>query len=217
MTKIKAVIFDLDGTLLNTLNDLADSMNRVLDRMGHPGHPRENYKYFVGDGIEKLAYRVLPEKSRNTEEVARCVAEMREEYGNHWHDQTHIYEGIEAMLSELTRRSIKLAILSNKLDHFTQLTVSRYFPDWNFYPVIGVKPDIPKKPDPTGTFHIMNQLQLKPRDFLFLGDTSTDMLTAGEAGIFAVGALWGFRTREELITSGARDIIETPEELLSHV
>lgn len=217
MTMIKAVIFDLDGTLLNTLDDLADSMNRVLDRMGLPGHPREDYKYFVGDGIEKLAYRVLPEENRNKEELARCVTEMREEYGNHWHDQTHIYEGIEAMLSGLARRNIKPAILSNKPDRFTQLTVSHYFPDWNFFPVIGITPGIPKKPDPAGAFQIMNQLQLTPRDCLFLGDTSTDMLTAGEAGIFAVGALWGFRTRDELITSGARALIESPEELLAHV
>ncbi len=217
MTVIKAVIFDLDGTLLNTLDDLADSMNRVLERMGLPVHPKESYKYFVGDGIDKMACRVLPAQVRNAEKVAECAAAMKEEYSSHWQDQTHVYKGIEAMLSGLREHHIKMNILSNKPDYFTQLTVSHYFPRWNFSRVIGVRQDIPKKPDLTGTYQIMEQLELEPCNFLFLGDTSTDMLTAKKAGIFAVGALWGFRTREELINSGAQALIENPQELISHV
>lgn len=217
MTKIKAVIFDLDGTLLNTLDDLADSMNRVLTGMGYPVHARDSYKYFVGNGVEKLAYRALPISSRDPETVAACVTAMEEEYGKHWQDQTHVYDGIEKMLSELDQRSIKLAILSNKLDKYTRLTVSHYLPAWNFARVIGVRPGVPQKPDPTGAFLIMRDLGMEPGDFLFLGDTNTDMETARNCGIFAVGALWGFRTRDELLNSGARVIIEHPEELVSHV
>ena len=208
-------MFDLDGTLLNTLDDLADSMNRVLSSLGYPTHITESYKYFVGDGIEKLAYRVLPPPERSEEAINACVAAMREDYGRHWMDQTGIYDGIEEMLTELTHRNIQLAILSNKPHHFTEKTVSHYFNRWNFTEVAGAVSDIPQKPDPAGAIRIIEKMNIPAGNFLYLGDTSTDMQTANGAEIFAVGALWGFRTESELLESGAQAIISKPQEILN--
>jgi len=215
--KVKAIIFDLDGTLLNTLEDLADSMNRVLMRMGFPTHPVDAYKYFVGDGIEKLAGRVLPETHQNKETVTSCVEEMKREYGMHWRDKTCPYKGINEMLNALTERRISLNILSNKPDALTQLTVSAFFAGYTFDIVAGAKKEIPKKPDPTSAFHIVKALNLPINQFLYLGDTNTDMETAKNAGIFALGALWGFRTAAELRASGAQYLLEQPLDILQHI
>lgn len=214
MPPVQAIIFDLDGTLLNTLDDLADSMNRVLNRLGYPTHPTEAYKYFVGEGIEKLAYRVLPSNSRDAGSVNNCVAAMREEYGLHWKDQTKLYDGIEKMLSELTHRHIKLAILSNKPHHFTEVTVSHYFDKWNFEEVAGAVSNIPRKPDPAGAIQIIRKMKIPTENFLYVGDTNIDMKTANRAGIYAIGALWGFRTETELLESGAKKVILHPEDIV---
>ncbi|RJX24839.1 MAG: HAD family hydrolase [Desulfurivibrio sp.] len=214
---VKAIIFDLDGTLLNTLDDLADSMNRVLMRLGFPTHPTAAYKYFVGDGIEKLASRVLPEAQRNTVTVKICVEEMQQEYGEHWRDKTCPYAGINDMLQALTKRGISLNILSNKPDALTQLTVASFFPSYVFANVAGAKKNTPKKPDPTSALHIVKSLVLSADQFLYLGDTSTDMETAKNAGILALGALWGFRTASELQASGAQDLLEHPLDILQHI
>lgn len=217
MPTIQAIIFDLDGTLLNTLDDLADSMNRVLSSLGYPTHITEAYKYFVGDGIEKLAHRVLPPPERSEETINTCVAAMREDYGQHWMDQTRLYDGIEEMLTELTNRNIQLAILSNKPHPFTEITVSHYFDRWNFAEVAGAVSDIPPKPDPAGAIRIIKKMDIPAENFLYLGDTSTDMKTANGAGISAIGALWGFRTESELLESGARAVISNPAEIFNHI
>lgn len=214
---VKAIIFDLDGTLLNTLEDLADSMNRVLERMGFPTHPTDAYKYFVGDGIEILARRVLPETQQNTQTVNSCVEEMKREYGAHWRDKTCPYKGVNDMLNVLAERNISLNILSNKPDALTQLTVSAFFPSCSFDIVAGAKKEIPKKPDPTSALHIIKALNLPNNQFLYLGDTNTDMETAKKAGIFAIGALWGFRTAAELRASGAQALLEQPLDILQHI
>lgn len=214
---VKAIIFDLDGTLLNTLEDLADSMNSVLMRMGLPTHPVDAYKYFVGDGIEKLASRALPETHQDKETVKSCVEEMQREYGAHWRVKTCPYKGIDAMLNSLAERSISLNVLSNKPDALTQLTVSAFFSSYSFDMVSGAKKEIPKKPDPTGALHIVKALNLSRDQFLYLGDTKTDMETARNAGIFALGALWGFRTASELRASGAHALLEQPLDILQHI
>jgi phosphoglycolate phosphatase len=212
--KFKAVIFDLDGTLLNTLTDIADSMNRVLSRLGHPTHPTDAYKYFVGEGIVKLATRVLPEKDKNEQSITACVNAMHEEYGNHCQDQTKLYDGIEEMLTVLTKRGVKLAVLSNKPDELTRKTVSHYLGTWNFSVVAGAKPDLPPKPEPDGALRIARKMHLSPADFLYLGDSNIDMKTANGAGMYAIGALWGFRTKSELEMSGARAVIEKPVDIV---
>jgi len=214
---VKAIIFDLDGTLLNTLEDLADSMNRVLMRMGFPAHPVDAYKYFVGDGIEKLATRVLPETHQNNETVTSCVEKMKREYGTNWCNKTCPYKGINDMLDALTERRISLNILSNKPDDFTQLTVSAFFSGYTFDIVAGAKKETPKKPDPSGALHIIKALNIPSDQFLYLGDTKTDMETAKNAGILALGALWGFRTAAELRASGAQALLGHPLDILQHI
>ena len=212
----RAVLFDLVGTLLDTLEDLADSMNAVLCRMGFPVHPVESYRYFVGDGQEFLVRRALPEEKRGDEGTVRaCVAEMREEYGRRWAAKTRPYEGIPELLETLAARSVKTAVLSNKPDDFTKIVVARFLPRWTFGAVRGLLPGGPRKPDPAGALAIAAELGLPPSDFVYLGDTATDIMTAVAAGMYPVGALWGFRTAGELFSAGAERLAARPEELLA--
>jgi len=210
----KAVLFDLDGTLLDTLEDLADSMNVVLRRFGFPEHPVEPYKYFVGDGVDNLVLRTLPEAHRDPATVQLCMAAMREEYARRWADKTHPYDGIPELLDALTARGIRMAVLSNKPDDFTKLCVARLLPRWRFGLVAGMRPSGPKKPDPAGARAAAEHFGLRPAEVLYLGDTNTDMQTAVAAGMFPVGALWGFRTADELVANGAKVLIEKPLDLL---
>jgi phosphoglycolate phosphatase len=208
--KFKAVLFDLDGTLLDTIADLTDSMNVVLNHFGFPGHNVETCKMFVGDGVEMFAFRALPENNRDQAMVAKCAALMREEYSKRWAKKTRPYEGISELLDQLTSRNLKMAILSNKPDDSTKEMVAELLSKWHFHPVAGAQPSVPRKPDPTVAVQISQHLRLSPERFLYLGDTGTDMKTAQGAGMFAVGALWGFRSAEELVESGAQVLVEHP-------
>jgi phosphoglycolate phosphatase len=210
----KAVLFDIDGTLLDTLKDIAMSANRALTILGFPQHNIKSYKQFVGDGMEALAERILPENRRDAATVTKLVNIINREYGRHWADTTKPYAGIRDLLQALTARGLKKAVLSNKPDDSAKLTVSRLLPLWHFELVSGVRPDIPAKPDPAGALEIAQRLDVPPEDFLFLGDTSTDMKTAIAAGMYPVGVLWGFRTADELKESGAKLLIKTPIDLL---
>ena len=209
-----AVMFDLDGTLLDTLEDLADAMNVALGQLGCPARPIEEFKLIVGDGVVVMAQRSLPESRRDEATIARCVALVREEYGKRWADKTHPYAGIPELLDALAGRGIRMAVVSNKPDDFTRLCVGRLLPRWRFDAVIGVSPATPPKPDPKGVLESAARLGLAPADFLYLGDTNTDMRTAVAAGMFPVGALWGFRSAEELLASGAKVLIGKPGDLL---
>ncbi len=209
----KAVLFDLDGTLLNTIDDLADSMNNVLKKMGFPQHSIESYKIFVGDGMETLAERSLPENKRDKKTVIECLTGMREEYGKNWAVKTRPYKGIPELLDFLERAEIKTAVLSNKPDDFTIVVVKKFLSKWHFDIVRGQKHGSPKKPDPTGALEIANELKISPPEFIYLGDTNTDMRTAVSAGMFPVGVLWGFRTTGEMIESGAKLLIKKPVEI----
>lgn len=211
--KYKGVIFDLDGTLLDSLKDLANSTNEILRRHDFPGHPLEKYKYFVGDGMYNLLYRTLPCERRQEDFVKQCVTEMKEEYGKHWADKTRPYPGIPQLLQGLQEKGLKLAVLSNKPDEFAKVIVKKFFPD-QFAEVAGERSGIPKKPDPQGALAIAKALQISPQELLYLGDTNTDMQTAVAAGMFPVGVLWGFRGAEELLASGAKVLIEKPLDLL---
>lgn len=217
MEKTQAIIFDLDGTLLNTLDDLADSMNRVLFGMGFPVHETEKYKYFVGDGVEILARRVLPENKRKEKTISLCVEKMLIDYGRNCQQKTTLYDGIADLLSALVARDIKLTILSNKPDHLTKKAQSFFLKEWPFDVVSGVKPDVPKKPDPSGALRIAEKLCIPLENFLYVGDTGTDMVTARKAGIFSLGALWGFRNSSELIENGAQALLERPLEVLNYI
>jgi phosphoglycolate phosphatase len=214
MKKYNAVIFDMDGTLLDTLEDLGDCMNRVLERSGFPAHPIEAYKYFVGDGMRNLVKRVLPEDKCKEQTIARLQARMAEEYAIHWADKTRLYRGIAGLLDELVRREVRRAILSNKPHEFTTLMAERYFGKWRFDPVFGARDGIPSKPDPAAALETCRLWELDPGEVLYAGDTNTDMQTARRGGMFALGVLWGFRTREELEENGAQSVITTPEQML---
>lgn len=212
--KYKAVIFDMDGTLLDTIQDLAESMNEVLRRCNFPAHPVESYKNFVGDGVEALARCVLPEDRRDPDTVSECVSAMSKEYWMRWQKNTGPYQGVPELLDALVERGVKLSILSNKPDEFARIMAAALLPRWTFEPVLGARPSVPKKPDPAGALEIAGQLSISPEECLYLGDTATDMKTAKAAGMYPVGVLWGFRTAEELKKSGAKIIIEDPLELL---
>mgnify|MGYP001567946415 FL=1 len=210
----EAVLFDLDGTLLDTLEDIADSTNRALDYFGFPQHKAEAYKYFIGDGREALAVRALPEHNRDTATVGKLVARMGEEYAAHWSDNTRPYKGVPELLDALTALGISISILSNKPHDFTELMVSRLLRQWRFHIVVGALPDIPKKPSPVAALDIAKRLNLKPGEFLYVGDSDVDMKTAVSAGMYPVGAVWGFRTAQELVAGGAKVLIEKPTDLL---
>lgn len=213
-TQFDGVFFDLDGTLLDTLADLATAANRILDKMGLPVHDTEAYRFFVGNGARKLAERILPDGMRDRKTIERAVTAFKKEYALTWNATSRPYPGIMAMLRDLSRRGTTMAILSNKPDDFTRLCVAELLPGIPFAAVRGVLPGGPLKPDPAGALALSRKLLLQPKRILYVGDTSMDMETARSAGMFAVGVLWGFRTRKELEQSGAHRIIETPGQIL---
>ena len=210
----KAVLFDLDGTLVDSLADLANAMNHTLEQMGFPAHPTAAYRYFVGDGMETLVRRVLPSDRRDRETEEQCLAGMLAEYGSRWAETTRPYPGIPELLDGLTTRAVPTVILSNKPDDFTRQVVARLLPRWHFVVIAGARAGIPKKPDPAAALEIAAEIGYQPSDFLYVGDTNTDMRTATAAGMTALGAAWGFRTEEELLDWGAVAILNRPEELL---
>ncbi len=210
----QAVLFDLDGTLLDTIDDLADSMNAALEQLGCPGHGVDEHRFFVGDGVDTFAHRCLPEDRHDDRTITRCVELLREEYARRWNVKTRPYDGIAEMLNNLTARGLVLAVLSNKPDDFTKLCVEKILADWRFDVVQGVADGFAPKPDPTGALKVAETIGIAPGEFLYLGDTATDMKTAVAAGMYPVGALWGFRPAEELTANGAKTLIKHPTDLL---
>jgi len=211
----KAVLFDLDGTLLYTLKDVADAMNKALEHFGFPPHPIDAYKYLIGESVVTEARRALPPESASDPEFVRKVAAYSEEiYDKCWGDNTHPYPGIPELLTELPRHGLSLVILSNKNDRFTKVMVEKILSQWRFKIVQGALPNVPLKPDPTMALQIAKKLRIPAEQFLYLGDTSTDMKTAVAAGMFPVGCLWGYRTADELLESGAKILIDNPLDVL---
>lgn len=210
----RAVLFDMDGTLLNTLTDIAKSTNRVLAERDYPQHPEADYKYFVGEGARKLITDVLPNNALTDQNINECLQAFEADYSVNWKTNTRPYNGIETLLNELTTAGMKMTILSNKPHHITMECVTEMLAQWKFEVVFGQRDHISPKPDPTAALEIADILDIPPSEFLYLGDTKIDMATANSAGMYAVGAVWGFRPRQELIDSGAKTIIDKPEELL---
>jgi len=211
----KAVIFDLDGTLLNTIEDLLDSMDVVLAEVGVAGHDVELAKLYVGDGLRNYVLRALPEAMRGDEAlVAGCCRRFAQEYAKRWSVKTRAYDGVAELLTELSRRGVPMAVLTNKPDEFTQVIVRKLLGQWQFAAVRGVGADGLKKPDPAGALAIAAALGILPAECLYVGDTNTDMQTSTAAGMFAVGATWGYRPAGELIAHGAKVLIDRPSQLL---
>ena len=210
-----AILFDLDGTLLDTLADIAGAANAALKLLGFPTHPIESYRRFVGDGAGCLARRVLPEDHQDDETVERCREIIAAEYAKCWADNTKPYPGVPELLAELQARGVPMAVLSNKPHDSTRTVVEGYFPDCHFQVVRGALPSVPIKPDPAAALQIAEELDILPGRFVYLGDTDTDMQTAVAAGMFPAGALWGFRTAEELTANGAKTLLKTPQEVVN--
>lgn len=209
----RAVLFDLDGTLLDTLPDIAFAANRALERNGLPTHSLDEYRRLVGEGVQRLFEKAIPTEGRSPEVVDRCVRDFRDVYGTEWNVRTQPYAGIAELLDELTSRGVRLAVLSNKPDDFTKQCVAEYLGRWNIWPVLGQRDAVPRKPDPAGALETAAMLAIPAAEFLYLGDSEIDMQTAVRAGMRAVGATWGYRSVEELRAGGAAEIIGRPEEL----
>ncbi len=209
----KAAIFDLDGTLLNTLTDLANAGNYALAQTGFPQHEESKYKVMVGNGIPKLIERILPENCG--ENILNDVKSIFDKYyAAHMTDFTKPYPGIIQCLDVLIQNNIKLAVATNKAHIFSQELIKKYF-GGRFQVVEGNKENRKRKPDPEIVFEIMQKIQASKDETVYIGDSSVDMHTAINAGLTPIGVLWGFRSKEELVNSGARYIAENPEELIS--
>jgi phosphoglycolate phosphatase len=212
--KFKAIIFDLDGTLLDTLKDLAFSVNAILEKRGYSGHPVDAYRYFVGDGIDLLVKRAFPETAWSGGNLDLLVKEVKEEYGRRWADHTEPYDGVPEMLDLLEQMAVPKAIFSNKPHQFALLTVEKLLSPWCFLEVIGIGPHMPRKPDPTGALKIAKKMNLEPSEIVYAGDADTDMKTAYAGGFYPAAVLWGFRPAEELKAAGARFLAASPLEIV---
>ena len=208
------VIFDLDGTLIDSLGDLADAMNVVLEDLGNPIHPHDSYRHFVGDGIEMLVRRALPREVVDTSDIPEVVGRMRQEYSTRWTATTRPFLEIPALLVELQNREIRAVVLSNKPDFATREIVGELFAENTFEIVRGALDRLPLKPDPASSLDILCQLGVQPGRAVFVGDTPADMKAGRSAGMRTVGVTWGFRSADELLDAGADHIIDTPLELL---
>lgn len=210
----QAVLFDFDGTLLDTLEDLASAANRVLARHGHPIHDIDAYRWFIGDGSAKLIERALPEDQRVPDTIHDCLQELLADYNKNWDHATRLYDGISEVLATLPARNIAMAVVTNKPHIHTGIMIEHYFHDIPFGSVWSQREGIPKKPDPYMALQAAAELKIDPDRCIFLGDSGVDMLTARSAGMLAVGAAWGFRPREELLDAGAHHVIDHPLALL---
>ena len=218
MTKsdhFQAIIFDLDGTLLNTLSDIAESVNRTLAEYHFPVHPIDAYKYFIGNGWKILVTRALPEDRRSEHVIVECVTQSRKIYQDSWNRQTRLYEGIPELLDNLSERKLPLAVLSNKPHDFMLKCVDWYLNKWTFKALIGQSDDFPLKPEPASALEVARRIGLPPSAFLFVGDSAEDIKTAQAAGMHPVGATWGFRGPKELEESGCRTLVDHPQDILA--
>ena len=210
-----AVIFDLDGTLLDTLDDLADSANAMLAARNYAPIATEDFKQLIGDGMAKLVERSMPQSAQPTdEELAVALEDFQKEYSLRWNARTTVYPGIADLLDALVERDVPLGVLSNKRHEFTLKCVDEFLGDWSWGSVLGQRDGVEKKPHPAGAFDAAEALGIAPEDCFYIGDSGVDMHTAVRAGMVPVGVLWGFRDAAELRGMGADHLIENPLDLL---
>lgn len=208
------LIFDLDGTLLDTIGDLAASCNEVLTRHNLPTHPEERYRGFVGNGISKLIERALPEELRQEEFIQSIKREFVEYYSLNIDRYSNYYSGIPELISTLVDRGYNLAVCSNKFHSGTCALIERFFPRVEFVDVVGQREGVPLKPDPTADLEIMAKCGAAAESCWHIGDSAPDIEAAKRAGIKSIGVSWGFRSREELKKAGADYIADTPLEIV---
>lgn len=212
----KLVIFDLDGTLLNTYADIAAATNQALAKRGYPTHSVEVIRSFVGNGINKLFERALPEGHKG--EFLEIRKDFIPYYNQHGTDFTFPFEGITETLYTMQRMGLKIGVASNKYEQATKHLIECYFPEINFSAVIGQREGVPVKPDPGVVDEIMNLADIQDKsEVLYVGDSGVDMQTARNAGVDAVGVTWGCRTREELESFNPKAVVDTCEEIFSHL
>ena len=212
---VRAVVFDLDGTLLDSLTDIANAANWVLRTHGLPTHDVQAYRYFVGSGIRHLLSCTLPDKYREDEQTKRrLAAEFLDRYHQAWNVESRLYDGVPELLDELVRRCLAMAVLSNKPQAATSQCVDYFLAQYSFAAVLGQTETRPPKPDLTGAREVLERLGVAPQACIYLGDTAVDMQTACGCSMIPVGATWGFRDREELEEAGAEWIVNHPMELV---
>ncbi len=215
MTETKrAVLFDLDGTLLDSLGDLADSMNAVLAEDGLPTHEVDAFRYFIGEGVSLLVERSLPKEKHDPESVQGYLERYRASYGARWH-LSKPFAGVPELLDQLQAHGVGLAVVSNKPEVFTKQCVETIFPNWEWDCILGQSDAIPSKPDAAMALHAAERLGVAPENCLFVGDSDIDILTGVNAGMTAVGVSWGFRPEAELRDAGMQHYLETPADLLA--
>ncbi len=216
--KYRGIIFDLDGTLIDTLEDLADSVNEALERMGYPVWPVEAYRFKVGRGFRNLMENSVPEAVREDDGVIeQMLSFFVEAYDRRYMDKSHPYEGIGRLLDELAGSGIFLAVNSNKRTDYTEKLIDKLFGRIPFVGVFGERAGVPKKPDPAGALELCERMGLKPEAVLYVGDSGTDMKTGKNAGMDTVGVGWGFRGFPELKENGAVYLAETVQDILDLV
>lgn len=211
--KFKGVIFDLDGTLVNSLEDIADAMNTVLQNLNYPTHNYDAYQYFIGSGLRNLVSKALPETHNDEKHIDHCYQLMIEEYSGNCTRKTKPYDGIVELLDHLISHNIKLSVFSNKSDELTKKITTALFPNY-FEPIVGLSVEALKKPNPSEAIAISKKLGLKTEEIIFVGDSGIDMQTAANANMLAVGVSWGYRPEEELIANGAKYVLNHPLDLI---
>jgi phosphoglycolate phosphatase len=212
---IKAFIFDLDGTLLDSLADIAESINRMLTARGYPSCETEVFRQMVGDGMEKLVERALPEHARSDEMIRVCTAEYRALYETLWNEQTRPYPGIDQMLNDLRAQGVKLGVISNKAHRFTVPMCDHFFGVGRFDMVLGAREEVPRKPAADAGLEMAGALGLRAEQCAYVGDSGIDMAFAKACGMTAVGVTWGFREEDELRSCGADVLVSRADEVLS--
>lgn len=215
MKTYQAAIFDLDGTLLDTLEDLADSGNELLAAYGKPPHTVREYRYFVGNGWRKLLERILPEAE--PEQIDEALVRYKAIYETCLTGKTKPYDGIPETLSALREKGVRLAVCTNKHISAAEVLLQKYFPAGLFDAVEGDCAGVPRKPDPTHVHILLEKLSASPEGTVYLGDSGVDMQTATNADVLPVGVLWGFREQDELLKHGAKILLSRPQELLQKV
>ena len=214
---IKLVIFDLDGTLIDSLTDLALSTNHALALNSLSKHPVEQYKQFVGNGLDKLIERALPPNHRDAATHKQVKSDFLNHYTIHLNDHTHPYPGITELLDELKARSVQVAVATNKPQEAARCIVKEKMGSTPFISVLGQTPERAVKPNPEIVFEIMRTANAQPAETLYVGDSGVDMQTACNSGVKGIGCKWGFRSKQELIENGASSLIAHPSEILDYL
>ena len=212
--RIEGVIFDLDGTLVHTIEDIAGAANEMFRRNGLPGHEVSYYLEYIGSGAVKFIERAL-EKEVEEELLISYVKEFKEIYGENLHDRSRIYDGIPEVLDEMVERGIKVSVLSNKPDPLTKKVTEFYLSGWPFHPVFGQRDEMPRKPDPSAALEIARINHLDPSRILFVGDSDNDIFTARAAGMIPQGVTWGYGRLKERPVEGMGELLDHPSELIS--